>query len=80
MNPITFFGTAMHTEAADLKIVQTMRKWTTQIFQKNLVLSNKYITKLNAVPTVGAPKAEGKQGYDFDLMVKIVQLFKVDDY
>jgi len=32
------------------------------------------------VPTVGAPKVEGKQGYDFDLLVKIVQLFKVDEY
>jgi len=29
---------------------------------------------------VGAPKAEGKQGFDFDLLVKIVQLFKVDEY
>jgi hypothetical protein len=69
----------MHTEIADKKIVQTLRQWVSTIFTKQPVLSSKYITKLSAVPTVGQGK-EGKTGYDFDLQVKILQLFKVDEY
>jgi hypothetical protein len=42
------------------------------------VLSSKFITKLSDVPKVGEAK-DGKF-YDFDLQVKIVQLFKLDDY
>jgi len=32
MGPISFFGQALHMEAADLKMVQSLRKWTMQIF------------------------------------------------
>ena len=70
----------MHTELADKKLVMQLRGWTATIFLKNQVLSNKYITKLCSVPSVGASKVEGKPGYDFDLQVKILQLFKVDEY
>ena len=69
----------MHTEAADVKIVQTLRKWTQKTFQGNNVLSSKYITPLCKVSEVGGDK-DGKQGFDFDLQVKVIQLFKVDDY
>lgn len=56
-----------------------MRQWTNSIFKKNEVLTSKYITKLSQVPTVGKGK-DGKAGYDFDLQVKILQLFRVDEY
>lgn len=39
MGPISFFGNSMHTESADLKIVQNLRKWTQVVFVKNQVLS-----------------------------------------
>jgi len=32
MGPISFFGQALHMEAADLKMVQSLRKWTMQVF------------------------------------------------
>ncbi len=70
----------MHTELTDKKLVMQLRGWTASIFVKNSILSNKYITKLSSVPRIGAPKPDGKPGYDFDLQVKILQLFKVDEY
>lgn len=63
MEPLSFFGNTMHTESADLKIVQSLRKWTSSIFQKSNVLSSKYITQLDQVQAVSADK----EGYDFDL-------------
>lgn len=54
--------------------------WTSSIFQKQPVLSNKYITILDKAKAEGEPKADGKSGYDFDMQVKIIQLFKTDDY
>jgi len=79
IGPLSFFGNSMHTESADLKITQNLRKWTQVVFVKNQVLSNKYITQLSSVPSVGGEKADGKH-FDFDLQVKIIQLFRVDDY
>lgn len=77
--PLSFFGRSMHTEITDKKIVQTLRHWVNSVFTKNHVLSSKYITKLASVPAVGGGK-DGKGGFDFDLQVKILQLFKVDEY
>lgn len=77
--PLSFFGRSMHTETTDKKIVQTLRQWVSTIFTKQPVLNSKYITKLSSVPTVGLGK-DGKAGFDFDLQVKILQLFKVDEY
>jgi hypothetical protein len=42
--PLAFFGSTMHTEMADTKIVQQLQNWSSTIFLKNAVLSNKYIT------------------------------------
>lgn len=60
--------------------MQSLRKWTASIFVKHPVLTSKYITKLQAVPSVGGPRGEGRSGIDFDVQVKILQLFKVDEY
>jgi hypothetical protein len=42
-------------------------------------LSEKYITKLKDVAEFGARRENGKF-YEFDLQVKVTQLFKIDDY
>ena len=43
------------------------------------MLSNQYITKLADIRRVGSKKENGYYD-DFDLQVKITQLFKIDDY
>lgn len=59
--------------------MRDLRKWTAESFAKYPVLGNRFITPLCNVPEIGAEK-EGGKFYDFDLQVKIVQLFKLDDY
>ena len=43
------------------------------------MLSNKFITPLSEVKEKFSKNEHGKF-YDFDLQVKILQLFKIDDY
>ena len=78
--PLSFFGRSMKSESNDKKIVQSLRVWTQNIFQKHPVLSNKYITSLDQAKAAGEPKGDGKPGFDFDMQVKIIQLFRTDDY
>lgn len=77
--PLTFYGKSMHTEAKDKLIVSNLRTWSSKQFASIPVLQGKYITKLSEVPIKGSAQPDGKF-YDFDLQVKIVQLFKIDDF
>lgn len=43
------------------------------------MLSNQYITQLADIRAVGSKKENGYYD-DFDLQVRICQLFKIDDY
>ena len=70
--PLSFFGKSMHTEQTDKNIVKSLSNFSNTIFQKQAVLSSKFISQLSDVPAVGATRADGKPGFDFDLQVKIL--------
>jgi hypothetical protein len=58
-----------------------LRKWSSQIFAEKKVLSQQFITQLNDIPKNGVPGEEASKKYpDFDLQVKIIQLFTLDNY
>ncbi len=77
--PFAYLGKTFSFEASEKKTITNMREWIAKSFAKNNVLSERYISKLKDIPEVGAKKENGKY-YDFDLQVKVVQLFKIDDY
>lgn len=77
--PFNFFGKSFTFEKSEQKIIKTLRQWTSQSFNKHQMMSTQYITKLEDIPKVGGKNDRGKY-YDFDLQVKIVQLFKLDEY
>ena len=77
--PFNYYGKTFSFEKSEQKIINQHRDWISKNFAKHSILSNRYITSLKDVPEHGKKKENGKY-YDFDLQVKIVQLFKLDDY
>jgi len=57
-----------------------LRDWIGKTFTKHPVLSSKYITKLGDAAHFGAKREDSGKYYDFDLQVKVAQLFKLDEY
>ena len=82
MVPKAFFGKSFQSNREQTKIVRDLRKWTATNFEKRQVLQTKFITQLCDVKAKGAPMIDGKEKrfFDFDLQVKIIQLFQIDDY
>lgn len=74
-----FYGKSFSFDKAEQKIIRTLRNWLTESFAKQQMISNQYITNLADAPKVGGKNDLGKY-YDFDLQVKITQLFKLDEY
>ncbi len=56
-----------------------LRKWSAKTLEKHSVLNPKYITKLAKIPEIGGIRDNGRY-FDFDLVVKIIQIFRVDKY
>ena len=78
-HPFAYFGKSFSFEKAEQRTITSYRDWVAKSFAKHRVLSERYITKLSDVPVEGAKRDTGRY-YDFDLQVKITQLFKLDDY
>lgn len=67
------------------KTIKSLRKWCSESFEKQSVLSTKYLYTLSDIPSrsIVTKEENGKKktNYnDFDLQCKIVQLFQVDDF
>lgn len=77
--PMTFYGKTFSFDNHEKKLITAMRQWASANFEKNQMLSNKFITPLSEVKEKFSKNEHGKF-YDFDLQVKILQLFKIDDY
>ncbi|TNV79559.1 hypothetical protein FGO68_gene16809 [Halteria grandinella] len=77
--PFVYFGKSFSFERSEHKIITACREWTAKSFQKHKVLNERYITKLTDVPVAGGKKEDDRY-YDVDLQVKVVQVFKLDDY
>ena len=79
--PKTFFGKSVQVEREEHTIIRGLRKWAINSFANKPVLSNGFITRLDHVETVGMPSAEKPNNFtDFDLQVKVIQLFITDQY
>ena len=78
--PFTFSGKSFTFELAERKTIKTLRDWKNQLFDKSPVITSQYITQLSDVPNVGAKNNERDYFPNFDLQVKIIQLFKIDEY
>lgn len=78
-HPFAYSGKTFSFDLKEKKIITGLREWVTKSFAKHPVLSERYITKLKDVTEHGGKRENGKY-YDFDLQVRVVQLFKVDDY
>ena len=76
--PLSFFGKTIHTTPLEQKLAKSLRAWTVKNFAKFSMLSNQYITSLDQISGKSVP-TENKFP-DFDLQVKIVQLFRLDQY
>lgn len=77
--PFAYYGKTFSFEKSEQKTINQYRDWIAKNFAKHNMLSNRYITPLRDVPEHGAKRDNGKY-YDFDIQVKIIQLFKLDDY
>lgn len=76
-----FFGKSIQVQREEHTVIRNLRKWAIASFANKPVLSNQFIVKLADVPTVATPSADRPNQYnDFDIQVKILQLFKVDEY
>lgn len=71
----------MQVEREEHTVIRGLRKWAINSFANKPVLSNGFITRLDHVETVGMPSAEKPNNFtDFDLQVKVIQLFITDQY
>lgn len=77
--PFIFYGKTFSFDNSEKKIISALRNWSSTNFAKNQMLNNQYITKLSDVKEKFSKNEHGKF-YDFDLQVKVAQLFKIDDY
>lgn len=77
--PFAYLGKNFSYEVSEKKTISSIRDWIAKSFAKHPVLNERYICKLKEAPAAGAKRDNGKY-YDFDLQVKVVQLFKLDDY
>jgi hypothetical protein len=80
-NPSEFFGKSC--QVAEHKLIRSLRKWVKDNFMEKDVLSSQYIVPLDKVAEYGAAVEYDKGKFkfnDFDLQVKVVQLFKIDKY
>ena len=78
-HPFAYYGKSFSFEKSEQKVINNCRDWISKSFAKHPVLTERYITKLKDVQAKGAKMDTGRY-YDFDLQVKILQLFKIDDY
>lgn len=78
-HPFAYFGNKFSFEKSEQKVITRCRDWVGKSFAENPVLSSRYITKLKDVPEEGKKRENGKY-YDFDLHVRVAQVFKLDDY
>lgn len=79
--PKTFFGKSVQVEREEHPLIRNLRKWAISSFSTKPVLSNQFITRLDRVHIVGMPSAEHPTQYnDFDLQVKVLQLFIIDQF
>lgn len=76
--PLSFFGKSIHTTLPEQKLAKSLRAWTKKVFAEHRVLSSQYITPLNQC--INKARVKENKFEDFDLQVKIVQLFKLDQY
>lgn len=60
----------------EMKILRNLRKFVGATFAERSVLSDQFITPLKALSNI----QKDEKLYDFDLQVKILQMFKLDDY
>ena len=77
--PFSYYGKTFTFEKSEQKIINSYREWVTRMFGKHQMLSSQYITKLSEASEQGKKRDNGKY-YDIDLQVKVVQMFKLDDY
>lgn len=59
-----------------MHILRQTRKWISQVFVEHTMLSCKFITELQHLNAI----QRDDKHFDFDLQVKILQIFKLDDY
>ena len=78
-NPFSFFGKTFTFDKIEQKIIKDLRAWIISSFEKHAMVSGQYITRLEDMPQVGKKQESGKY-YDVDLQVKVLQLFKIDEY
>eukprot|EP00347_Sterkiella_histriomuscorum_P003620 403363589 len=78
--PFSFYGKQFSFEASEKKTIKYYRDWLAKAFAKNHILSSKYITPLADIPQKGGKQPENGKYYDFDLQVRVVQVFRLDDY
>ena len=74
--PTQFFGKQLSFDQFEQKILKNLRKWISQSFLEKNVLSNQFITNLSELNQI----QQDDKHFDFDLMVKILQLYKLDEY
>ena len=66
----------MKFDLREQKILRNLRKWVHTSFMEHDMLPSKYITNLTDLRSI----QRNDQHFDFDLQVKILQMFKLDDY
>ena len=77
--PFAYFGKQFSFEKSEQKTITQCRDWVAKNFAKYPMLSERYINKLKDIPERGGKTDSGRY-YDLDLQVKILQIFKLDDY
>jgi hypothetical protein len=79
-HPFSFSGKSFTFEFDERKTIRALREWKSKIFDQKPVLTSQYITKLSDVPSAGAKGEHSEYFPNFDLEVKIIRVFKIDDY
>lgn len=77
--PFSFSGSNLTIEPREAGTVKALQKWAKSAFADNVLVSSAQRTLLKEVVRVGSQQADGRYK-DFDLHVKIIQIFKLDAY
>ena len=74
--PRAFFKKTFTFEKSEQKLLRTLRTWAQTSFENYTMVPKKWIKPLNEVAKI----AEGGKLYDFDLICKVVQICRIDEY
>ncbi len=78
--PFAFFGKSFTFDKIENKIIRSLRSWAKKSFQEHMLLPQKWVTKLKDIPKVGGQQPETGKFFDFDLICKIIQILRIDEY